>query len=197
MSPARAWEGAGGPGVPRRFTAELSCPGAARPRPERPRSARLPAARSPGVAREPRAGGSASPPLAAPRGLARPSSLRHLPRSQCARVPAPAPAPWPSGGRRVRTAHLWLRQRPSRRTPGRHLPAPPCGALGWGLPTRRGPGEGGGRDLGRRREGQPDLGQLDLPEEGAGERGGCRWAKDESRSCGGAGAALLLRRRRT
>lgn len=46
-----------------------------------------------------------------------------------------------------------------------------------------------------RREGQPDLGQLNLPEEGAGERGGGSWAEDESRGCGGAGAALLRRRR--
>lgn len=49
--------------------------------------------------------------------------------------------------------------------------------------------------MGVRREGQPDLGQPNLPEEGAGERGGGSWAEDESRGCGGAGAALLRRRR--
>ncbi|CAN0215450.1 unnamed protein product, partial [Rangifer tarandus platyrhynchus] len=56
--------------------------------PERPGSGRLPAARSPGVAREPRAGPPAWPPLAVPGGLAQPPSRRHLPRAR--RAPCPS-----------------------------------------------------------------------------------------------------------
>ncbi|KAM8788750.1 uncharacterized protein V5649_007175 [Rhynchonycteris naso] len=67
--------------------------------PERHRRARPAAAGSPGVAREPRTGLSASPHLAAPHRLARPSSRRHLPPAPQARCP---PHPLSPGPRRAK-----------------------------------------------------------------------------------------------
>ena len=132
ISPARAREGARGLGVRSGFTGELGGPGAARPRaaPQRLAPRRSLSRRRPRAARRP-----ACVALSRRSPRARPASLA-LPPSSGPACPVPALA---LGGRRVRAAHLPRRRRPSRWTLGRHLPAPPCGALGWGLPARQGP----------------------------------------------------------
>lgn len=90
-------------------------------------------------------------------------------RSPPAGRPPAAPFPRPAGAKASARSPPAPR-RPSHEPPARQGPAPPCGAPGWGRPARRGPGE---ERRGRGgRKGQPNLGQLDLPEEGAGERAG-------------------------
>lgn len=128
ISPARSREGARGLGVRSRFTGELGGPVAARLRaaPQRLAPRRSLSRRRPRAARRP-----ARVALSRRSPRARPASLA-LPLSSGPACPVPALA---LGGRRVRAAHLPRRRRPSRWKPGRHLPAPPCGALGWGLPA--------------------------------------------------------------
>lgn len=79
------------------------------------------------------------PSCASPAALppARPASRAPPPSSSPA---GPSARPTPA----LRPAHLRRCCRPSREKPRQHLPAPPCGALGWGPPARRGPGEGWG-----------------------------------------------------
>lgn len=127
MSPARARDCTAGPGAATRFRAELGGPAA----PGSPLLAlqASPASRAPAILRL---------PFSAPRRPARPPARRHLPPAPRARAPAPTAV--------LRPAHLRRCCRPSREKPRQHLPARPCGALGWGPPARRGPGKGWGWD---------------------------------------------------
>lgn len=174
--------GVEGPGAAR-FTAELG--GLAQRVPERPRSARLAAAGSPGVSHERRAARLRLPQSPLPAGSPGLPPAATFPQSG-GRTPAPTPAPPPSKGEESGSlTSSGAGAPPARRLGciGQHLPA---GRLAGGFLHV---GDRGRGKRGRERtERLPDLGQQDLPEEGEGERGG---AEDESRGCRGSGAALL------